>query len=104
DIFVAPSRFESFGLIYVEAMMFGKPTVGCNVGGVPEVVEHEVTGLLVAPDNADALQSALETLVSNADLRKHYGSAGRTRYEQLFSDCRMAQASIDLYRVVLEKK
>ena len=41
DIFVAPSRFESFGLIFVEAMMFGKATIGCDVGGIPEVVAHE---------------------------------------------------------------
>lgn len=101
DIFVAPSRFESFGLIYCEAMMFGKPTVGCDVGGIPEVIAHEVTGLLVPPDNADALQSALEILISNSDLRLQYGLAGRNRYEKYFSDLRMAESSIDLYRAVL---
>jgi glycogen(starch) synthase len=101
DIFVAPSRFESFGLIYVEAMMFGKPTVGCNVGGIPEVVEHKVTGLLVAPNNSGDLHSALQALVSNVDLRKQYGSAGRQRYEQLFSDARMADSSVELYQIIL---
>lgn len=103
DIFVAPSRFESFGLIYVEAMMFGKPTVGCDVGGIPEVVDHEVTGLLVAPNSAGALQFALEALVSDADLRMEYGSAGRKRYEQRFSDSKMADSSVDLYQAVLTK-
>ncbi|GGP22641.1 hypothetical protein GCM10010970_26420 [Silvimonas iriomotensis] len=103
DIFVAPSRFESFGLIYVEAMMFGKPLVGCDVGGIPEVVDHEVTGLLVPPDSRDHLQAALETLVSNADLRQQYGSAGRRKYEQRFSDSRMADCSVGLYQSVLMK-
>lgn len=103
DIFVAPSRFESFGLIYVEAMMFGKPSVGCDVGGIPEVVSHEVTGLLVPPNNPDALRSALEALIRDADLRLQYGSAGRKRYEQLFSDVTMADSSVDLYRATLAK-
>ncbi len=103
DIFVAPSRFESFGLIYVEAMMFGRPSVGCDVGGIPEVVDHEVTGLLVAPNSAGALQSTLEALVSDANLRMQYGSAGRKRYEQRFSDFRMADSSVDLYQAVLTR-
>lgn len=103
DIFIAPSRFESFGLIYVEAMMFGKPTVGCDVGGIPEVVDHEVTGLLVPPNDADALRSALEALISDGDLRMQYGLAGRKRYEQIFTDFRMANSSVDLYRATLAK-
>ncbi len=101
DIFVAPSRFESFGLIYVEAMMFGKPTVGCDVGGIPEVVEHGATGLLVPPNDVDCLQVALATLLSKPDLRAQYGLAGRKKYELCFSDSRMADSSIELYRTIL---
>jgi glycosyltransferase involved in cell wall biosynthesis len=101
DIFVAPSRFESFGLIYVEAMMFGKPTVGCDVGGIPEVVDHNVTGMLVSPNNAVDLQCALETLVRNDHLRKEYGLAGRKKYEHYFSDLKMAKSSIEIYQATL---
>jgi glycosyltransferase involved in cell wall biosynthesis len=104
DIFVAPSRFESFGLIYVEAMIFGKPSVGCDAGGIPEVVNHEVTGLLVPPNTPDALRTALETLIMDSDLRLQYGLAGRKRYEQLFSDITMANSSVDLYRATLAKR
>lgn len=103
DIFVAPSRFESFGLIYVEAMMFGKPTIGCDVGGIPEVVGHGVTGLLVPPDNESALQSALEMLIANADLRKQYGSAGREKYEECFSAEKMASSSVAMYNCILSQ-
>lgn len=53
DIFVAPSRHESFGLIFVEAMIFAKPVVGIAVGGVVEVVTDEVDGLLIPSDDAD---------------------------------------------------
>src|SRR5262249_33699930 len=49
DIFVAPSRYESFGLVFLEALMFGKPVIGCDAGGGPEVVTDGETGYLVAP-------------------------------------------------------
>ena len=49
DIFVAPSRFELFGLILLEAMMFAKPVIGCRAGGMVEVVEHGEFGLLAEP-------------------------------------------------------
>ena len=52
DVFCAPSRFESFGLVLVEAMMFGKPVVGCNSGGTSEIVEDGITGLLAQPGDA----------------------------------------------------
>ena len=59
DIFVAPSRFESFGLIFLEAMREGKPVIGCLAGGMPEVVTQNVNGLLVEPNDADALLKAI---------------------------------------------
>jgi glycosyltransferase involved in cell wall biosynthesis/GT2 family glycosyltransferase len=99
DLFVAPSLYESYGLIYHEAMQYGKPVVGCVTGGVPEVVTHEQDGLLVPPDNPAALESALAHLMSNPDLRARLGAAARQRvheqtnyrtmaaaYEQVFID------------------
>jgi glycosyltransferase involved in cell wall biosynthesis len=49
DVFVAPSLLESFGLIFLEAMQYAKPVVGCRAGGVPEIVRDGVDGLLVEP-------------------------------------------------------
>jgi len=85
DIFVAPSRYESFGLIYLEAMRYGKPCVGCNSGGVVEIVQHKETGLLVSPANAEELAHAIEQLVVSAELRKQYGEAGLVRFNQKFT-------------------
>lgn len=82
DLFVAPSLYESFGLIYHEAMQYGKPVVGCTTGGVPEVVEHGVEGLLVEPDQPSALRRAIERLMRNDDLRMRMGRAGRERVVQ----------------------
>ncbi len=79
DLFVAPSLYESFGLIYHEAMQYGKPVIGCFTGGVPEVVEHGIEGLLVEPDHPSALRQAMEQLMRDGDLRIRMGRAGRER-------------------------
>lgn len=86
DIFVAPSRYESFGLVFLEAMMFGKPVIGCDAGGGPEVVTAGKTGLLVAPGDVEGLEKAMRTLVSDAALRKRMGKAARKDYEQRFTE------------------
>lgn len=95
DLFVAPSRFESFGLIFLEAMTFGKPVVGCRVGGVPEVVEDGVTGLLAAPDAA-SLEACLAALLEDADRREAMGRAGRARYLANFAPERLAVGMLAL--------
>jgi glycosyltransferase involved in cell wall biosynthesis len=68
DVIVAPSRYESFGPAYIEAMAHGIPVVGCRVGQVPDVVDDQTTGLLVESGNVDNLASALLQLVNDADL------------------------------------
>ncbi len=86
DVFVAPSRYESFGLVFLEAMMFGKPVIGCNAGGGPEVVTDGVTGFLVDPEDVAGLQTALERLIENSDLRSSMAIAARADYEARFTD------------------
>lgn len=90
DIFVAPSRFESFGLMLVEGMMFGKPVIGCNAGGMVEVVENGVSGLLAEPGDQTSLEACLERLIVDTDLRERIGKAARERYERYFTADRMA--------------
>jgi glycogen(starch) synthase len=55
EVFVAPSRYESFGLVFLEAMMFGKAVVGCRAGGMMEVIDEGVTGLLAEPGDSNSL-------------------------------------------------
>lgn len=85
DIFVAPSRYESFGLVYLEAMKFSKPVIACNTGGTPEVVLHGETGLLVDSDNCSSLSRAIIKLVGNQKLREKMGKAGKKRLQDCFS-------------------
>jgi glycogen synthase len=97
DLFVAPSLFESFGLIYHEAMQYGKPVVGCHTGGVPEVVEHGVEGLLVSPDNFAELREALSLLMHNDSLRQQMGKAGWRRVHQVTNYRTMAAQAERVY-------
>lgn len=81
DVLVLPSRHpsESFGLAALEAMACGKPVVASHVGGLPELVEHDVTGFLVPPEDSSALAIALERLHGDRQLRLRLGDAARNR-------------------------
>ncbi len=90
-VFVAPSRFESFGLVYVEAMMAGRPVVALDSGAAREVVVDGATGRLVAADPAD-LASAVIELCADRGTAEAMGRAGRDRYEQHYSVGAMADS------------
>jgi glycogen synthase len=84
DIFCLPARFESFGLVLTEAMVYGKPTVAAAVGGMTDIVEEGRTGLLVYPGSASSLTAAMRTLLGDSEMRARMGRAGRERYEMLY--------------------
>ncbi len=96
DIYVSPSRYESFGLVFVEAMCFAKPVVGCRVGGMVEVINDEDTGFLAVPGDAESLYACLRRLISDPPLRARMGAAGRQRYERLFRRESVARGTADL--------
>jgi len=103
DIFVAPSRYESFGLIYLEAMARGKPVIACRVGGVPEVVVDGETGILVPPGDPAALAAAILRLLRDPEQRERLGRAGHERYRSLFTSQAMAARTLALYRDVVRR-
>ncbi len=76
-VFVAPSRQESFGVSVLEASACQVPVIGSLVGGLPEVVQHGVSGLLVPPGDVQALAAAMLQLVQDPALRLAMGAAGR---------------------------
>jgi glycosyltransferase involved in cell wall biosynthesis len=98
DVFVAPSRYESFGLIYLEAMRWGTPVIGTWAGGIPEIVEHERSGLLVTTQDPSELAAAIVRLITTPSLRERLGRAGRKRVEQEFSVQRMSERMAALYQ------
>lgn len=101
DIFVLPSLWEPFGLVIAEAMACGKPVVATNVGGIPEIVEHKRTGILVPPAEVSPLAEALALLLGNDILREEFGSAGRKRFLERFDSRIMATKYQKLYDSML---
>lgn len=85
DIFIAPSRYESFGLIFLEALMFGKPVIGCDAGGGPEVVTDGETGYLISPGDVQGLTDAIVKLIEDPARRAEMGIAARADYERRFT-------------------
>ena len=116
-IFCCPSVYEPFGIINLEAMACGTPVVASAVGGIPEVVVPEQTGLLVdvglaegSFDPADparfsaSLAAAINRLARDPELRARFATAGRARVEAHFSWRAIADATLALYEDVVSKK
>jgi glycosyltransferase involved in cell wall biosynthesis len=104
DIFVLPSDCEPFGLIAIEAMARGIPVVATNAGGVPELIKHGETGLLVPPQNPDAIAAAVNFLLSDPMRRMQIGESGRLNVRKLFDKTRMLKEYEALYERVAQKK
>lgn len=85
DLLVLPSRLEPFGLVLLEAMAAGKPVIGTKVGGIPEIIEDGVTGLLVPPRSPDDLAQAIISILQDPDLTHRMGATGRERVKARFS-------------------
>jgi L-malate glycosyltransferase len=89
DVAILTSLSEGIPLSLIEAMAGGLPIVATSVGGVPEVVEHGETGLLVPSENPSALSEALRSLANDSELRTRLGDAGRRRAHEKFDEERM---------------
>lgn len=101
--FVLPShlRSEAFGMVLVEASMFGKPMITCEIGtGTSYVNSHKETGLVVLPESPSALANAMNTLLIDEALSRSMGHAARQRYEALFSGPALGKAYFDLFKSI----
>ncbi|NOT07117.1 MAG: glycosyltransferase family 4 protein [Gemmatimonadales bacterium] len=85
DLFCLPTRYEPFGIAYLEAMLFGLPCIGTNVWAVPEMVHDGVTGFLIPPDDAEALADRLLTLLQDRALAERFGRAGKALAAERFT-------------------
>jgi glycosyltransferase involved in cell wall biosynthesis len=92
DIVCVPSRYESHGIVLLEAMMSAKPILTCNAGGIDEVITPGHDALAVAPDDARALATALRRLVSEPELRDRLGAAARETFAVRFDARSVARA------------
>lgn len=94
DVVVAPSRFESFGLVHVEAMMHGKPVIGGNAGGMREIIDDGVSGLLAEPGDTASLLDRLEMLIGDAALRERLGQHARDAFLRRFTSRAMSSNTL----------
>lgn len=98
DVVLAPSHTDAFPTSLIESMAASVPVVATAVGGVPEIVDDDVTGLLVAPPpRADRVAEALARALESADLRRRLGDAARERFVRTFSPVRWAEETRAVY-------
>lgn len=98
EMFAFPSTQEALGTSVLDAMALRKPVVATRAGGIPESVQHGITGLLVPPGDARAMAEALCTLLRQPERGRAFGEAGRRRIEQFFTAERTGAATLEVYR------
>jgi glycosyltransferase involved in cell wall biosynthesis len=98
DVAVVPSHLEPLGNATLEAMSWALPVIGCAVGGIPEMIVPEETGLLVPPRNPEELSAALTRLLRDGGARTEFGLGGRQRCERLFGLQAHVKAIVVEYR------
>lgn len=103
DLFVLPTLQEALGTSFLEAMAMGKPVVGTRVGGVPEAVKDGISGILVEPDNPDALADTIVKLLSDRQKARMMGAEGRKIIEQNFTIEKMSEKMCSLYSSLIRK-
>jgi glycosyltransferase involved in cell wall biosynthesis len=91
DVFALTSRSEGLPLAVLEASACRLPVLASDVGGLSEIVEHQITGLLFPPESEEALTGSLVRLLDDAELRRNLGAAASHRVRQSFSAGRMGE-------------
>ena len=97
DLFVMSSITEGLGSAILEAMACNRPVVATRAGGIPEAVDHEVTGLIVPPQDENALAGGILRLLKSPELREQFGQAGRQRVIDSFSIDRLVEGTANVY-------
>jgi glycosyltransferase involved in cell wall biosynthesis len=104
DIFVLPSRTEGAPIAIMQAMVWELPVVASRVGGIPEIVDDEVTGILFEPGNIGELSSALAQLIEDPEKRKVFGENGKKKVYRLFHPDKFIEGHYQLYRALMNLK
>ena len=98
DLFLLPSFREPFGRVLIEAMATEKPVIASRVGGVPEVVDHEINGYLTDPNDAEDWCECIDKLANDESLRVRFGEAGRRKVLDKFTSEQVTLQIVAIYR------
>ena len=85
DIFIFPTYNDCFPLVLLEAMQYGLPCITTNEGGIKDIVQNGVNGIICERNNVESLANAIETLLSNSEMRKEMGNAGYEKFKNEFT-------------------
>ena len=94
---------ETFGLVIAEAMRAGTAVIGTNAGGVPEMIKHGDTGLLIEPGDAAGLADAIERLATDPPLRERLAACGKAFADEHFSEPRHFEGLHTIFESVLSE-
>jgi glycosyltransferase involved in cell wall biosynthesis len=104
DMLVLPSHTEGFGRVVVEAMLAGKPVVGTNVGGIPEIIDEGLTGFIVPPFSPEPLAQAIIKILQDSELAKRMGFEGFNKAQVNFSIARSINETQQIYQQLFSQK
>ncbi|MEY2832327.1 MAG: hypothetical protein RLZZ574_1585 [Cyanobacteriota bacterium] len=100
DVVINPSLSEAFGMSLVEAMATETPVIATKIGGMPEIVDDHVTGLLVEPGNPQELADAAVKLISNPEQAREMGKAGRKKVRQHYTWAKIVESLVNTYAAI----
>ena len=104
DLFVQPSLSEAFSQVLIEAMGTGLPVIATDVGGAREVIESSVNGILIAPDDADAIYREAIRLYNDAETRYEMARKGMRSVHERFTAEQMIEHQMSLYEKWMKEK
>ena len=104
DVFVLPSKIESFGIVFLEAWIHGKPVIGCRTGPVASVITEGQDGLLVRYGDVEGLAEAIMRLLNDADLRNKLGSKGREKVLKRYTWDKIVSKIEAIYQTLIEER
>ncbi|MHA2060936.1 MAG: glycosyltransferase family 4 protein [Candidatus Sifarchaeia archaeon] len=102
DIVISPSIWpEPLSRVIIESMALGRPIIATNVGGTPEIITQEKNGILIEPSDPKEIESALNRLINDPDLRSRIGLEGRKTIEKHYNEARICDKTLSIYHRVL---
>lgn len=104
DVFVCPSREESFSNTTLESLACGTPVAGFAVGGIPDMIEHKVNGMLATPHDPQELAAGIAYILEDHERREAMGRAARRKVEENYAYPVVAKQYIELYNRILNRR